>query len=267
MLLLGQPVADALREQQTARIAASGLTPRLAIIQAGDDLASSTYIKMKQRYGQTIGATVDHLHCAGKAGPLSQLIETCNQDSATHGLMMQLPIPNASDTDQLVALINPTKDVDGLSPHSRFHSATAAAVVKLLDYYDIRLKGAPVTLLGYGRLVGRPLAELLKDRQARLTVCDIDTSPDNLRAATQGADIVISATGQGGLIKPDMIRDGTVLVDVGTSEAAGALVGDVDPALLQNETLKITPAKGGIGPITVALLFEHLLQAAGVPAP
>jgi len=268
MLLLGQPVAEALREQQTARIATSNIKPRLAIIQAGDDLASSSYIKMKQRYGQSIGATVDHHHCSADPDRLRQQIEICNHDTGTHGVIIQLPIPEpaSADTDALLALINPAKDVDGLSPRSRFRSATAMAVIKLLDYYEIQLADTAVTLVGHGRLVGRPLAELLKERNAQVTICDIATSPADLRAATQRAQIVVSATGQAGLIKPAMIGDGTVLIDVGTSEDAGALVGDVDPALLENNTLKITPAKGGIGPITVSILFEQLLQAAGIPA-
>ncbi len=264
MLLLGKPVAESLRQEQAARIKASGITPHLAIIQAGNNLASSSYIKMKQHYGESIGAKVDHHVCAGEAATLRALIERCNQDKAIHGLMIQMPIPNAADADTLVALIDPAKDVDGLSPQGNFHSATAMAIIKLLDYYKIELKDAPVALVGYGRLVGRPLAAILKDRRANVTICDVTTTPADLRAATRQAQVVISATGVGGLIKPGMLSDGTIFIDVGTSEDAGSIVGDADPELFKNETLKITPAKGGIGPITVATLFEQLLAAAGI---
>ncbi len=262
MLLYGKPVVEALREQQTARVTAGKVRPRLEILQAGNDLASTTYIKMKKRYGESIGATVDHLTHSepNSAAKLLETIHRLNNDPTTHGIIVQLPIPEAAATDEIVSAIAPAKDVDGLSPHSRFHSATAMAVLQLLKYYDVTLDSTSIVVVGHGRLVGAPLARLLKDRGLAVTVCDKYTT--NLPAHTRKADVIISATGVGGLIKPDMIKDGTTIVDVGTAEDDGAIVGDVDPALLENPTLRITPAKGGIGPVTVAMLFEQLLEAA-----
>lgn len=263
MLLYGKPVAEALRKEQAERIAASQKKPHLAIIQAGDDLASATYIKMKQRYGESIGATVDRLTCAN-AAELHQTIRKCNEDDSIDGLIIQLPLPDPSDTEEMVALIQPEKDVDGLGPFAQFRSATAMAVIKLLEHYEIKLDGADVALVGYGRLVGKPLHHLLIEREANVKVCDISTAPADLAAATRRASVIISATGQAGLIAPDMVTDGSVVIDVGTAEDSGAIVGDTDPALQDNPKLKITPPKGGVGPITVAMLFEQLLQAAEI---
>ncbi|HUC86769.1 MAG TPA: bifunctional 5,10-methylenetetrahydrofolate dehydrogenase/5,10-methenyltetrahydrofolate cyclohydrolase [Candidatus Saccharimonadales bacterium] len=262
MLLYGKPVVAKLRDQQAARIAASGITPRLAIIQAGSDLASTTYIKMKQRYGQSIGARVDHHTTASELAALRTLIQTLNNDASVHGIILQLPLPDTTITEQAVALIDPDKDVDGLGGHARFQSATAMAVLQLLSAYHIELAGQPVAMVGHGRLVGAPLARLLTQRDATVSVCDEHTA--DVPAITRAATIIISATGVAGLIKPDMVQDGAVVVDVGTAEDSGAIVGDVDPRLLNNQTLKISPAKGGVGPVTVAMLFEQLLTAAAI---
>jgi methylenetetrahydrofolate dehydrogenase (NADP+)/methenyltetrahydrofolate cyclohydrolase len=262
MLLYGKPVAEKLRAEQTARIVAGGVTPRLAIIQAGKNLASTSYIKMKQRYGESIGAAVDHHIYSGEAAVLKPAIERLNADSQVHGIIVQLPLPDPSATDSVLAAIDPAKDIDGLTDRGHFKSATAMAVLQLLKYYEIPLKEQPIAMVGHGRLVGAPLTALLKELGAKVTVCDINTA--DLGAATHGANVIISATGVAGLIKPDMVHDGAVVVDVGTAEEAGSIVGDADPGLLDNDTLKLTPAKGGVGPVTVSMLFEQLLTAAGL---
>jgi methylenetetrahydrofolate dehydrogenase (NADP+) / methenyltetrahydrofolate cyclohydrolase len=262
MLLYGKPVVEKLRKAQTARIAASGVTPRLAILQAGNDLASTTYIKMKQRYGESIGAQVDHHTTSSELAPLQALMQKLNVETSVHGIIIQLPLPDTSITDEVVSLINTDKDVDGLTGRGRFRSATAMAVLQLLAAYDITVANQRVVMVGSGRLVGAPLARLLAEHQANLTVCDKYTT--DLPGATKAADIIISATGVGGLITPNMVHNGAVVVDVGTAEDDGAIVGDADPRLLDNQTLKISPAKGGVGPVTVAMLFEQLLDAAGI---
>lgn len=261
MLLLGKPVAESLRQQQIRRIQQSGLTPRLAIIQAGDNLASTTYIKMKVRYGEGIGARVDHIQVDGSAKTLTAVIKKNNESPQVHGIITQLPFPDPAITEEVVRTIDPKKDVDGLRAGSNFKSATAMAVVKLLEFYNIDF-AQPIAMMGAGRLVGAPLIEIFKERGAPVTVIDEHTK--DVPAKTRAAEVLISATGVAGLIKPDMVSDGAVIVDVGTSEDAGAIVGDVDPKLLENDTLKITPAKGGVGPVTVAVLFEQLLEAAGI---
>ncbi len=259
MLVYGKPVVESLREEQARRIKESGTTPKLAIIQSGNNLASSTYIKMKKAYGESIGARVDHIHAGDSTGELIPLIKQLNEDDSVNGIIVQLPLPDMSITDEVVGTIALEKDVDGLTGKSSFYSATAMAVINLLDFYGVELKGTKVAMVGYGRLVGKPLTKLLQDRQADVTVCDVKT-PDT-GAVTRASTVVVSATGKAGLIKPDMVTDGTFIVDVGTAEDKGSIVGDVDPELLENDTLKITPARGGIGPITVAMLFEQLLKA------
>lgn len=262
MLLPGKPIAEMLKAKQTERIAASGKTPQLCIIQAGDNLASTRYIGMKKRYGEDIGAKVIHEHVGGEKDALQDVIEKYNDDPSTHGIIVQLPLPDPSFTDEVTTTIDPDKDVDGLGSGSNFYSATAMAVIALLDGYEIPINGSVVAMVGYGRLVGRPLTELLRERGAEVAVCDIDTK--NVGSKTLAASVVISATGVGGMIKGDMVKNGSVVIDVGTSEDQGSIVGDVAPELLENDSVRVTPAKGGIGPITVSVLFEQLLRAADI---
>ncbi len=259
MLIYGKPVVESLREEQSRRINAAGITPKLVIVQSGNNLASSTYIRMKKAYGESIGAEVEHIQTGSTTDELLPLIEKLNNDPSVNGIIVQLPLPDITITDEVVGSIALEKDVDGLTGNSPFYSATAMAVINLLDFYGIEINGTKIAMVGYGRLVGKPLTALLKERNADVTVCDVKT-PDT-GAVTRAAKVIVSATGRAGLIKPDMVTDGTFIVDVGTAEDKGSIVGDVDPKLLDNDTLKITPARGGIGPITVAMLFEQLLKA------
>lgn len=262
MLLNGKPVAEAMKLNQTQRVAAGGFAPKLVVIQAGDDLASTTYINLKQRYGTDIGVVVEHRQCEVGTTALKQVIAEVNIDPSAHGLIIQLPLPDRSITSEVVDAIKPQKDVDGLGQNSSFESATAMAVIKLMEYYKIDFDHAEIALIGRGRLVGRPLGRILGRLGATVTVAD--TSTTDLAAITRKATIIISATGIAGLITPGMISDHSVVIDVGTSEDQGSIVGDVSSALLSNHTLKITPEKGGVGPVTVSMLFEQLLQAAGI---
>ncbi|HEX7259445.1 MAG TPA: bifunctional 5,10-methylenetetrahydrofolate dehydrogenase/5,10-methenyltetrahydrofolate cyclohydrolase [Candidatus Saccharimonadia bacterium] len=259
MLIYGKPVVESLREEQARRIKEAGSSPKLVIVQSGNNLASSTYIRMKKAYGESIGAVVDHIQTGSTTAELLPLIDRLNKDGSVNGIIVQLPLPDITITDEVVGSIALEKDVDGLTGKSEFYSATAMAVINLLDFYGIELKGTKVAMVGYGRLVGKPLTALLKERQAEVTVCDVKT-PDT-GAVTRASKVIVSATGRAGLIKPGMVTDGTFIVDVGTAEDKGSIVGDVDPELLENDTLKITPARGGIGPITVSMLFEQLLKA------
>jgi len=264
MVLSGKPVAEALQHTQKQRVAASGKTPHLVIIQAGDDLASTTYIKMKQHYGQSIGAQVDHIKLSGDLEELLSTINTYNHDDSVDGIIIQLPLPDTAITDQVVTAIAPAKDVDGLGPSSRFESATAMAVLELLKFYKVPIKNTLVAMVGRGRLVGKPLIRLLKDLGATVDIHGRTTSPEDLTKATRAAQLVISSTGVPGIIKPGMISDGSTVIDVGTAEDAGAIVGDVDPTVYDNPAINYTPAKGGVGPITVSILFEQLLKAAKI---
>ncbi len=152
------------------------------------------------------------------------------------------------------------KDVDGLGPNSPFDAATPKAILWLLGGYNIDFKGKTVVVVGQGLLVGAPLATMLEDSGAHVIRCDKSTA--DLRSEVMKADIIVTATGQPNLITADMVKSGTVVIDAGTAEIDGNLVGDVDHALYEDESLKITPNPGGVGPITVAALFDNLLQAA-----
>ncbi len=261
MLLPGKDLADFIKQRHFAQVRALGFTPKLAIImshQAG--AATRMYVKStKSRYAEDIGASVDVHEAAGKTDQVLALIKRLNADQGVHGIIVQLPFEGI-DIDAVVAAVDPAKDIDGLRPNSQFDPATPKAIFWLLSSYGIEWKDRVVTVVGQGRVVGKPLADMLENSQATVIRCDIQTK--NLGAETLKADIVVTATGQPNLIKKGMVKPGTIIVDAGTTELDGNLVGDVDHKLYQDESLKITPNPGGVGPMTVAALFDNLLLAA-----
>jgi methylenetetrahydrofolate dehydrogenase (NADP+) / methenyltetrahydrofolate cyclohydrolase len=188
------------------------------------------------------------------------LVQKLNNDTTVHGIIVQLPLPDSSQTDEVTSAINPAKDVDGLHPDSQFTAATPMAILWLLAGYNIDPKGKLVAVVGQGRLVGAPLSQLLEDSEAEVIRCDKRTK--DLAAETRKADIVVSGTGVPGLIKPGMVKPKAVVVDAGAGEANGSVSGDLHPDLFKDASLKITPNPGGVGPMTVVALFENLLQAA-----
>lgn len=254
----GRELAGFIKERHRQQIAGLGVVPKLAIIQANDDAATEAYIRVKSRYGRDVGAEVE-VHKVEQAEILP-LVAKLNTDTSVHGIIVQLPIPDQSQTDQVTSAIDPYKDVDGLHPDSQFTAATPMAILWLLAGYNIDPKGRVVTVVGQGQLVGKPLSDLLENSEAQVVRCDKNT--EDLKAETLKADIVISGTGVPGLIKPGMVKRKAVIVDAGAGEAGGSVVGDVDPDLFKDDSLKITPNPGGVGPMTVVALFENLIQAA-----
>ncbi len=258
MLLDGRQLAGFIKERHARQVAGTSRAPKLAIVQASHDPATEAYIKVKSRYGSDIGAAVEVYQV--KQAEILPLIKNLNDDKSVDGIIVQLPLPDKSQTEAVIAALNPAKDVDGLHPDSKFTAATPMAILWLLAGYNIDPKAKTVVVVGQGRLVGAPLTELLENSESTVIRCD-ESTPD-LKAETLKADIVISATGVPGLIKPGMVQPKTVVVDAGSGEAGGSVVGDIDPKLLNDRSLKITPNPGGVGPMTVVALFENLLQAA-----
>jgi len=214
---------------------------------------------MKRRYGddiliETVVETLDE-------ADMPAAIKRHNADPATHGIIVQLPLKDPALTDDIVRLVAPEKDVDGLGEAPDFMSATAEAIDWLLAGYGIDLAGKRLAVVGNGRLVGAPLSRAWRSAGYNLTVLD-DKSGD-IAPVLKQSEVIVSATGVPRLITSDMLPINAVVVDGGTASENGMIVGDVDPAVYTSrDDLSITPAKGGVGPLTIAALFDHVITSA-----
>jgi methylenetetrahydrofolate dehydrogenase (NADP+) / methenyltetrahydrofolate cyclohydrolase len=260
-LLNGAELAGFIKERhakQVRSLRANKITPKLAIVQAKDDPVINTYVRLKKQYGTDIGVEVDD-HILLQAD-VPKLLNKLSIDESVHGIIVQLPLEDPSQTDEIVNLVNPEKDVDALGKDSKFEPATPMAIMWLLGGYNVELMGRKILLIGRGKLVGAPLEKILKDSGYQVEVIDRET-PD-LAVRIQKADVVITATGSPAIIYSDMIKQGAVVVDAGVASEEGKTVGDLDPEVYQRDDLTITPEKGGVGPLTVCALFENVIRAA-----
>ncbi len=273
-ILDGKIVRDKIAEKLKAEISRLSSKPKLAIIQVGDLPQSNTYIRQKILFGQKIGALVDHLKLNENITQkelISKLL-TLNSNQSVHGLIVQLPIPKHLDKDKLIDAIDPAKDVDGQTATNikmlfegspaGYIPATTKGILTLLDFYKITVGGKKVTVVGRSSLVGKPTALALLNLNATVTVCHSQTK--NLKLETRNADILIVATGKPNLITAEHVSPGQVVIDVGINVLANSqknLVGDVKFDEVAKIVDAITPVPGGIGPMTVASLFENLLKA------
>lgn len=261
-ILNGSDLAGYIKERQLRQSRslrqAHGITPRLAIVRTGDNQVTDTYLRLKKEYGEDIEVEVDVYTSTNQE--LINQIKKLNDDKKVHGIIIQLPLSDVSQTDDAVNIVNPEKDVDGLSGKSSLTPATAMAIDWLLAGYNINLSDKKVAIVGNGRLVGAPLLKLWKDSGVDVLVCDIDTS--DLAETLKQADVIVTATGVPGLINSDMISPNTVVVDAGTASEHGKIVGDLADDVRDRTDLIITPIRGGVGPLTVAALFDNVLTAA-----
>jgi methylenetetrahydrofolate dehydrogenase (NADP+)/methenyltetrahydrofolate cyclohydrolase len=239
-LLNGKELAGYIKERhahQVRALLANKVLPKLIIIQTKDDPVINTYVKLKCQYGADIGIEVE-----------------------LHGVIVQLPLANPADTDEIVRLIPLSKDVDALNPGSTFEPATPMAIMWLLAGFNVDLNGRQILLIGRGRLVGAPLEQILKNSGYKVEV--IDREIDNLAEKTQAADIIITATGSPAILYSSMIKQGAVVIDAGVASEEGKTVGDLAPDVYERDDLTITPEKGGVGPLTVCALFENVIRSA-----
>lgn len=266
-LLDGRELADYVKERQAKQVRALrqawNTYPKLAIIVANDNPVIDTFVRLKKAYGEDVLIDVD-IHKVDQA-TVPTLIETLNNDDTVHGIVLQLPLSNTDETDHLVALIDPAKDVDGLGPNADYTSATATAIDWLVAGYNVTLKGRKIAIVGAGRLVGAPLAKLWLTAGLDVTVYDDSTT--NLQEELRAADVIVTATGVPGLIQSSMISPGKVIVDAGTASENGVIVGDVAADVRERNDLTITPIKGGVGPLTIAALFDTVMVAARKTVP
>lgn len=261
-LLNGAELAAYIKERQGHQVRAlrqaHGIAPKLAIILTTDNQVSEAYINKKKRYGADILIDVDLYHV--KQAETAALLKKLNADDSVHGIIIQLPLADISQTDELVNLVAPEKDVDGLGKNATFDPATPLAILWLLNGYNVALTGKQVLLVGQGRLVGAPLKQLMEASDIAPAVADKYTK--DLKAETLKADVIVTATGKHGVITSDMVKEGAVVVDAGVASEGGKLTGDLAPDVYEREDLTLTPRKGGVGPLTVCALFDNVIRAA-----
>jgi methylenetetrahydrofolate dehydrogenase (NADP+) / methenyltetrahydrofolate cyclohydrolase len=269
-VLTGKDLAAAIRAEAAARAAE---TPaRLAVVVATADESSAWYVRSIARAAAKVGIACDiaDLGPDAAATDIRATLASLSADSAVHGIILQTPLPDGVNAQETALAIAARKDVDGANPLSlgrlaaglpAFAPATAEAVVRVLDHHGIELSGRHVAVVGRSTVVGKPLAHLLLDRNATVTVCHSRTK--DLAAVTSAADVVVAAVGRAGLINADHLAEGAVVVDVGTNPTGdGGLVGDVDAASATRKASALTPGPGSVGPVTTALLLQHTVQAA-----
>lgn len=261
-LLDGNQLAGYIKQRQAKQVRAlrqaDGIEPKLAIVQVKDDPVINTYVGLKQRYGADILIDVDiHRVAQDKVEPL---LGSLNKDKSVHGIIIQLPLEDTSQTQKLCDTVASGKDVDALGKNPDFEPATPMAIQWLLAGYNVNLAGKKILLVGRGKLVGAPLEKMLN--AAKYDVEVIDRGSKDLSKHTKKADVIITATGSPAILYPDMIKRGAVVVDAGVASESGKTVGDLDEEVYRREDLTITPKKGGVGPLTVCALFENVIRSA-----
>lgn len=255
-ILNGKELAGFVKERQFHYVRSLQKKPRLVIIRDSDNPVIVKYVNLKKQYGEDIGVRVDDVFVT--PDKIKDAIIAANNDANVNGIILQLPILEKEKTDELTALIAPEKDVDGLSGKGNFDSATATAINWLLGGYNIELTNKKIAIVGRGKLVGAPLEKMWTNSGFDVTVFHHGDDLSQLR----DFDIIVSATGVPHLIKNEHVRGGTVIVDAGTASEDGVLVGDVDDEVRERTDLAaITPRIGGVGPLTVGCLFEHVINA------
>lgn len=243
----------------------------LVVIQVGEDEASKVYVRQKEKMAKELGFKFEHIKLAEtvKQEELLETIDRLNEDETVDGILVQMPIPKHLDSKIVQNRINHLKDVDGLTDvnagclmHNKdtLVPCTPEGIVDLLKHYDIELSGKNVTIIGRSDLVGKPLASLMENNDATVTLCHSKTK--NLKLFTENADILIVAVGKAKLIKKEYIKDGAVIVDVGINRLEdGSLCGDVDFEDVKDKASYITPVPGGVGQMTVAELANNTYKA------
>jgi methylenetetrahydrofolate dehydrogenase (NADP+)/methenyltetrahydrofolate cyclohydrolase len=267
----GKAVAARLRQGVAAEVESLPVRPGLATVLVGDDPASATYVRMKREDSAEVGIESFH-HEPGRdvsQEELAALLRSLGDDERVHGILLQLPLPGHLDQDELISLLDPAKDVDGLTPTNAgllvqgregLVPCTPAGVMELLAEAGAELEGARAVVLGRSILVGKPLAQLLLAANATVTHCHSRTR--DLAAVCREGEVLIAAAGSPGLVTADMVRPGAVVIDVGTNRTDQGVVGDVDFEAVREVAGAITPVPGGVGPMTRAMLLSNTVRAA-----
>ena len=270
----GKEVSSYVKQQvklQTDILKQQGITPCLAVIIVEGDPASRVYVNNKKRACEVCGIKSLEYALAGDVSEekLLALIDKLNKDSSVNGILCQLPVPKHIDEKKVIDAISPAKDVDGFSAENvgkiwlgdySISPCTPMGVIELLDYYKIDVQGKNCVVVGRSNIVGKPMAALLLERNATVTVCHSKTK--DLASFTKNADIIVAAVGRAGFITADMVNEGAVVIDVGINRLSdGKLAGDVDFEAVKEKASYITPVPGGCGPMTIAVLMKNTIEA------
>ncbi len=247
------------------------ITPGLATILIGEDPASRMYVRLKHKACDRIGifAEDQHLPKSTTQDELIELVRKLNDREDIHGILVQLPLPEHINEQTVMQAIDPSKDADGFHPcnmgelligNEGLVSCTPKGIIRALEEYKVPIQGKHAVIVGHSNVVGKPMAAMLLNRNATVSVCHVYT--DNLKKFTLDADILIVATGVKHLIKADMVKEGAVIFDVGITEEEGKVYGDVDFDNVIKKASLITPVPGGVGPMTISILMQHALMSA-----
>lgn len=269
MILDGKKLKDELLLKYKDIILKENLDITLAVILIGDDLASSIYVNNKKIACETVGIKfrLYHLPSTVLEKEVVDLIRKLNQDDNVTGIILQSPIPKNLDYDLCCQNIASKKDIDGFTKDNIYNlylrkkgllPCTVKGILKLLEHYNIPLSGSNVLIVGRGNIVGKPLSLALSNKDATVTLCHSKTK--NLKMHAKNADIIISAVGKPGLISADMVNENACVIDVGISRVNGKIVGDVMFDEVKDKCLYITPVPGGVGPMTVAMIIDNLIE-------
>ena len=267
-ILDGKMVSKKIHEEVKAEVAKLNKKPCLLVILVGDNQASQIYVASKEKACKKVGMLSKTI-VLDKNSPQKQvidIIQEANKDNNINGILVQMPLPDHMNAKAVVDAISPLKDVDGLHAINQgklmlkeegIVPATPKGIMRLLDEYHVDLKGKNALVIGRSILVGNPVAQLLLQRDATVTIAHSKTK--NLKELCQTMDIIVSAVGKPKTITEDMVKEGAVIVDVGINRVLGTLVGDVDYLLVSPKTSRITPVPGGVGPMTIACLLENVM--------
>ncbi len=271
IILDGKSLSEDILKNSKKILEMMTVKPQLAVIQVGNNIASQIYVKKKQKTAEMIGmkSLVINLKKEVSEVDLIDKIQELNDDPETHAILVQLPLPKHIDEYKVLDSISYLKDVDGFSMYNTANIAkgtppiaypcTPKGIITLLDKYNIELAGKHAVVIGRSNIVGRPMATMLLNRSATVTICHSKTQ--NLADITRTADILISSVGQPNLIKADRIKEGTVIVDVGINRLdTGKIVGDIDFENVKEYASFITPVPGGVGPMTIATLIDNTIE-------
>lgn len=274
-LIDGIAIGKAIREEIQEKVSAlkeRGCTPGLAVVLVGDNQASHTYVKNKEKSTVEVGMKSELVRLPETVTEEALLghIDKLNNDDSIHGILVQLPLPNHIDEDRIILAIDPAKDVDGFHPvnvgkmmigQPSFLSCTPYGIVKLLERTNTPIAGQHVVVIGRSNIVGKPMGQLLLQRDATVTYCHSRTK--DLASFTKQADILIVAIGRGKMINAEHVKKGAVVIDVGMNrDEEGKLCGDVDFEAVKEIASAITPVPGGVGPMTITMLLQNTLQSA-----
>lgn len=269
-LLDGKVLANDILDKLSLKVKQLDTAPNLVVIQVGNDPASSVYVRNKERTAERVGIKTETIKLSEHItqDELLEIIDKYNHFTSVNGILVQLPLPKHIDERVILEAISPMKDVDGFHPlnvgklnigQKQMIPSTPAGIIELLKANHIELEGKHVVIVGRSNIVGKPLAHLLLEANATVTVAHSRTK--NLKQLTQMADILVVAVGQPELITEDYVKDGTVVIDVGINRTESGLKGDVDFNNVKSKVAAITPVPGGVGPMTIAMLMNQTYQA------